>query len=142
MCHDGEINLDPLTSTFEGGLSTYRGRVEVCANRVYHSICDVGWDSRDVQVVCNQYFGTNYGKFSMMTTLSFAVSYCDSPTHVISKLVRYILVSHFLRDKGIYHRMSCAMEQSPLSASAVTALPPVQSAMWETIQLLWCVKKV
>lgn len=72
----------------------------------------------------------------------FAVFYRDSPTHVISKLVRCILVSHFLRDKGIYHRMSCAMERSPLSASAVTVLPPVQSAMWETIQLLWCVEKV
>ena len=33
------------------------------------------------------------------------------------------------------------MEQSLLSASAVTTLP-VQSAMWETIQLLWFVDKV
>ena len=72
MCCDGDMNLDDLTSMFEGGLNTYMGRVEICINRTFHSICDVGWDSRDVQVACNNYFpGIKFSKF--MITLKLAI---------------------------------------------------------------------
>ena len=66
MCRDGEMNLDNLTSTFEGDLNTYSGRVEICVNRTFHSVCDVGWDSRDAQVACNNHFpGRNFSKFTI-----------------------------------------------------------------------------
>ena len=71
VCRDGEVDLHDLTSTFEGGLSTYRGRVQICANGTYHSICDIGWDSRDVQVACKYFPGRTFSKF--MTTLAIII---------------------------------------------------------------------
>ncbi len=92
VCRDGDMNLDDLTSTFEGGLSTYRGRVEICVNRTYHSICDIGWDSRDVQVACNYFPGSRFSKF----IITLAIRYYDGHTKL--QLVRCIPVFHCLRD--------------------------------------------
>ena len=38
-----------------GGSSQYEGRVEVCVNRAWGSVCAYGhWSSQDAKVVCNQ----------------------------------------------------------------------------------------
>ena len=31
----------------------YGGNVEVCVDGSYFAICDIGWDDRDAQIVCN-----------------------------------------------------------------------------------------
>ena len=46
QCPDGEIRLQDGTSTF--------GRVEVCDNHRWGTVCDVGWDTVDAQVACSQ----------------------------------------------------------------------------------------
>ena len=54
QCHTGEIRL-------QGSTSQYRGRVEVCANGVWGTVCDDSWDSTDSSVVCKQLGYSRFG---------------------------------------------------------------------------------
>ena len=47
MCRDGEVRL-------YGGKSEREGRVEICYNKVWGTVCDYGWDEMDANVVCAQ----------------------------------------------------------------------------------------
>ena len=47
MCTDGAIRL-------VGGPSEREGRVEICYQNQWGSICDNGWGASDSQVVCRQ----------------------------------------------------------------------------------------
>ena len=55
-CTNGELRL-------RGGENITEGRVEICINRAWGTICDTQWDYRDVQVVCRQLGFPSIGKF-------------------------------------------------------------------------------
>ena len=46
-CTTGKVRL-------QGGVKSNEGRVELCINNVWGSICDYGWNTNDAAVVCNQ----------------------------------------------------------------------------------------
>ena len=47
VCEQGDIRL-------QGGANSTHGRVEVCNNNVWGTVCDDLWDNRDAQVACRQ----------------------------------------------------------------------------------------
>ena len=47
MCTDGNVRL-------VGGSDSREGRVEVCANDIWGTVCDFDWDATDADVVCRQ----------------------------------------------------------------------------------------
>ena len=47
MCNTGDIRL-------VGGSDQSEGRVEICINDQWGTVCDDRWNSNDANVVCNQ----------------------------------------------------------------------------------------
>ena len=47
VCSDGSIRLSD-------GFIEQEGRVDVCINGVWGSVCTEGWDQTDAHVVCTQ----------------------------------------------------------------------------------------
>ena len=64
-CTSGDVRLAG------SGSSSTQGRVELCHNNQWGTICDNGWGNSDAEVICKQlkYNNSSYGKFYHHTNL-------------------------------------------------------------------------
>ena len=69
FCEDGTVRL-------QGGTSS-NGRVELCINGTWGTVCSDFWDNHDASVVCSQLGYSPYG------------GYYSSYTHLISLFTHY-----------------------------------------------------
>ena len=62
-CSDGEfqIAVTNLSLNSDGLSGVVTGRVEVCYNSAYGSVCDLGWDAVDARVLCSTYLSNAFG---------------------------------------------------------------------------------
>ena len=52
MCTDGAVQLVSSEGVVSGSVA--RGRVEVCTNETWGTVCDQSWSKQDAEVVCAQ----------------------------------------------------------------------------------------
>ena len=55
MCPSGDVRL-------AGGSTAYEGRVELCYNNAWGTVCDDSWGTPDANVVCGQLEYINQGE--------------------------------------------------------------------------------
>ena len=63
QCSDGVFTISNLTSELSSdGLSgIVTGRVDVCYNGTFSSVCDLNWDEVDAMILCENYLSNTLG---------------------------------------------------------------------------------
>ena len=62
------VTYDNYLAVLVGGDLGFTGRVGICQDGAYGSICDANWDQKDANVICNSIgLGSNFGEYTAKT---------------------------------------------------------------------------
>ena len=92
VCHDGDVRL-------VGGRQPNEGRVEVCFNETWGTICDYirpwSWNISQADVVCHQLGYSAAGKFLLSYSIMHKIKfYTDKSTYGFGRGSSRVLVKH------------------------------------------------
>ena len=62
-CNNGDVRL-------VGGINELEGRVEICYNKIWGSVCHNSWSTYDANVVCKQLGYQPIGRYVHRATLT------------------------------------------------------------------------
>ena len=69
LCQDGDVRL-------RGGRSTLEGRVEICFNNQWGTVCDDFWSNDDGNVVCRQLGFSPTGTHNIIRYFQYSTHNC------------------------------------------------------------------
>lgn len=65
ICENGDVRL-------ANGMTNIEGRVEICRNAIWGTVCDTAWDEIDASIVCRQLGFSRFRKFNTAIYLTLA----------------------------------------------------------------------
>ena len=77
-CTNGDIRL-------RGGTNQYEGRVEICNNNAWGTVCDDSWSTSDARVVCRQLGFSSIGTHAIIHA-NWLRYYCEIGLLLLSLL--------------------------------------------------------
>ena len=83
-CEEGAVRITD-------GLIENEGRLEVCVNGVWGSVCDDGWDKTDAHVACQQLGFSELGINDTYVSDAVLLCYIQSQKHIMVQHLEYLL---------------------------------------------------